>query len=76
MEDCILHVNLIMVVDKKKSRIYPSKDILKAIFYVKIDRYKNKFSIAIYQHKYQRIRNSNYYYHNYHLLYSKSSIDW
>ena len=43
-EDCTLHVTLIIVGDEDKSGVYPSKVILGAAFYVKLDRHYNRTS--------------------------------
>lgn len=40
---CII---LIMMNNKKKFEVYSSKNILEIIFYVKVDKYKNKEVIS------------------------------
>ncbi len=41
MENCKLRGTLIMVGDKNRSRVYPSKNILRVVSYVKIDKHRD-----------------------------------
>lgn len=47
MKGFTLYITLIIVDNKKKSKVYLLKDILEAVFHIKIDRHKDRQAIFL-----------------------------